>query len=418
MGCGSSANTVVNSSQPSINSNIQKPKNQQENKTILHIANKKSPSTSAHSASSDSSNISPCILGGKSTSISFSSIVNPPSTVSPIIAGDISTGSASGVAMASTSKGSIQKSTVTMVTETNEDQKRFNIALKSMCRLVKTDELYSYATQNVISLRLDRIPPNADFSLATLYSKLTNITELDISGNRLGPQGVRTAVLAMIYNDRITTFNISNNQADTDSAECIGKLIALNTTLTWLDVSSNSLGKDFFSRSVGPALQTNTSLKCLKFASCGATDLKVFFECLQKNKTLDILDMSYNYMTNGELTAQMIADILKNQECKLTSLEMKSTGIDVKGMKFLVEGLLSNKSLEIFCVGGNKMSTTGDMAGLVIAAIQHPGLVTFNMDDSRVLDKNDINISEYTESNGASGRKEGQRVGYYRLIDR
>jgi len=48
--------------------------------------------------------------------------------------------------------------------------------------------------------------------------------------------------------------------------ESLGKMLTDNTTLQYLDVSSNYLGKDFFSRKVGPALKTNTSLKTLRYA--------------------------------------------------------------------------------------------------------------------------------------------------------
>jgi hypothetical protein len=37
-----------------------------------------------------------------------------------------------------------------------------------------------------------------------------------------------------------------------------------NSTLQYLDVSSNYLGKDYFSRKVGPTLKTNTALKTLR----------------------------------------------------------------------------------------------------------------------------------------------------------
>ena len=44
----------------------------------------------------------------------------------------------------------------------------------------------------------------------------------------------------------------------------MGKMLSANSTLVSLDVSGNHLGKDYFSRCVGPMLATNKSLKILR----------------------------------------------------------------------------------------------------------------------------------------------------------
>ena len=47
--------------------------------------------------------------------------------------------------------------------------------------------------------------------------------------------------------------------------ECVGELLSKNQSLTCLDVSGNYLGKDYFSRCVGPALAANSTLQMLKY---------------------------------------------------------------------------------------------------------------------------------------------------------
>lgn len=47
--------------------------------------------------------------------------------------------------------------------------------------------------------------------------------------------------------------------------ECLGKMLSMNSSLINLNVSSNQLGKDFFSRCVGPALGCNKTLKTLRY---------------------------------------------------------------------------------------------------------------------------------------------------------
>ena len=44
------------------------------------------------------------------------------------------------------------------------------------------------------------------------------LQEVDISGNNIGPQGFRAIILGLCNNSTITSLNISNNMADTDSS--------------------------------------------------------------------------------------------------------------------------------------------------------------------------------------------------------
>ncbi|XP_077996942.1 uncharacterized protein LOC144450225 [Glandiceps talaboti] len=269
----------------------------------------------------------------------------------------------------------------------NQSQEEFMNAMRAMCGLVNTDQLYAYCKPGVYSLHLERIPLNPDFSMTTLVSRMENITELDVSGNRLGPQGFRAVILSLVYNHTISTLNISNNQADTDSAECIGHLLSVNTTLTWLDVSSNTLGKDFFSRTVGPPMKSNNSLKCLSFASCGSTDLNVFLENLSDNTSLVELDCSHNQLTDGCHSGQLMAEFVKKPNCKIEVLQMKSTGLDAKGMKSLSEGLLSNKSLKKLNLGGNELGSAADTVDILLACVYHPSLHTLCLDDSKIVNR-------------------------------
>ena len=46
--------------------------------------------------------------------------------------------------------------------------------------------------------------------------------------------------------------------------DSVGRLLSQGPPLVYLDVSGNNLGKDFFSRCVGQALKTNTTLQTLR----------------------------------------------------------------------------------------------------------------------------------------------------------
>ena len=89
-------------------------------------------------------------------------------------------------------------------------------------------------------------------------------------------------------------------------------MLSQNCSLESLDVSGNSLGKDYFSRCVGPALKQNRSLKILKFSSCGASDVAAICEALYSedgNGILEELDASDNQL--GDAFGKSLAEILK-----------------------------------------------------------------------------------------------------------
>ena len=89
-------------------------------------------------------------------------------------------------------------------------------------------------------------------------------------------------------------------------------MVARNCSLESLDVSGNSLGKDYFSRCVGPALGQNKVLRTLKFSSCGASDVTAISEALLSeggNNTLEEMDASSNQL--GDSFGKGLAEILK-----------------------------------------------------------------------------------------------------------
>ena len=87
-------------------------------------------------------------------------------------------------------------------------------------------------------------------------------------------------------------------------------MLSTNCTLERLDVSGNNLGSDYFSRCVGPALRKNTSLKTLKFSSCGSSDVSAICEAMaEENVTIEELDASNNHV--GAVFGKGLSNILQ-----------------------------------------------------------------------------------------------------------
>ena len=89
-------------------------------------------------------------------------------------------------------------------------------------------------------------------------------------------------------------------------------MLSENSTLENLNVSGNSLGKDYFSRCVGPALHNNSSIKSLKCSSCGANDITAILKAMSDDdsiSSLTQLDISHNQLQ--EKTGEQISDVIK-----------------------------------------------------------------------------------------------------------
>ncbi|XP_022106498.1 uncharacterized protein LOC110987760 [Acanthaster planci] len=261
-------------------------------------------------------------------------------------------------------------------------QAKFSQGLRSYCRLVDPKELVGLAHPHIHSLTLERAPAGFGFPFTQLLMRLTGITELNISGNQIGPQAFRVITLAMSHNRTITSLDISNNQADTDSSECLGKMLSINSTLVKLDVSSNQLGRDYFSRCIGPPLGSNKALKTLRASSCGLSDLDILLDNLCQNDMLEELDISHNQMKDGEVFASKLMDVLKSPTCRIRALHARNCGIRNEGMKVLTEALVVNTTLEKLHVGGNTVMNLSGMISLLTSCIRHPALTVCNISDT------------------------------------
>ena len=74
-------------------------------------------------------------------------------------------------------------------------------------------------------------------------SSLTNLRELDLSGNRLNiiPDGV---LATLGSNSTLLTLRLSDNNIGDEGAHQIARALATNTTLVELDLHNNGIGAD------------------------------------------------------------------------------------------------------------------------------------------------------------------------------
>ena len=95
---------------------------------------------------------------------------------------------------------------------------RLAAALRIACKALPWQHILDIVTPNVTSLHLMRSLPSGESSLGVVINKLANLSQLDLSGNQLGPQGFRVICLAVASNATLKSLNLANNLADTDSS--------------------------------------------------------------------------------------------------------------------------------------------------------------------------------------------------------
>ena len=100
-------------------------------------------------------------------------------------------------------------------------ENRLILALRLSCKLSPGNLVKDLDTASLMSLHLMRSLSPGEVSVTKLLQKLPNLSELDLSGNLLGPQGFRVVCLALCRNKTLMTLNLANNLADTDSSVSI-----------------------------------------------------------------------------------------------------------------------------------------------------------------------------------------------------
>ena len=97
-------------------------------------------------------------------------------------------------------------------------ENRLITALRLSCKLSPGHFVKALDVKGVMSVHLLRSLSPGVLTVAELVHKLVYLTDLDLSGNLLGPQGFRVICLALRTNTTLKYLNLANNLADTDSS--------------------------------------------------------------------------------------------------------------------------------------------------------------------------------------------------------
>ncbi|XP_072329575.1 NACHT, LRR and PYD domains-containing protein 3-like [Scyliorhinus torazame] len=185
-----------------------------------------------------------------------------------------------------------------------------------------------------------------------LISSLTNnhtLTDIDLSSNNLQNEGI-TALCEILKGPdcKIQSLKVANTKLTSDCCGALASVFSTNQTLTELDVSMNELGNNGINTLFSPFKTSHCKLEKLRLSKTGLTDAcsKEFQAAFATSQTLIHLDVSHNRFTDK--AAPSFCDFIL--DCaSLKSIRMEKNRFSVNGYKTLED--LKKKKNDLQIVG-------------------------------------------------------------------
>ena len=152
---------------------------------------------------------------------------------------------------------------------------------------------------------------------------LHGVTELDISGNRIGDKGIALISTALQTNTTMTKLDINECNMSDDGAESLARALTVNMTLQELEVGYNYIISDTGIAHIATALRTNNTLKKLVIGRKSTTDEGALSlaAALTANTSMEYLKLYWS-STNPDSTLKNIGECVRKSTLREVHLEM------------------------------------------------------------------------------------------------
>jgi Ran GTPase-activating protein (RanGAP) involved in mRNA processing and transport len=195
------------------------------------------------------------------------------------------------------------------------------------------------------TLRLDVNKIGAEGAIAIAEALKVNavLTSLDLVGNNIGGDGAKAIAKALKVNAVMTTLDLGGNNIGVEGAKAIAKALKVNAVLTTLFLGGNNI-KDRGAIAIAESLKVTAVLTSvdLRVNSIGDNGAKAIAEALKVNAVMTTLVLNINNI--GVEGAIAIAEALK-VNAVVTELNLSVNKIGVKGAKAIAEALKVNAVL-------------------------------------------------------------------------
>uniref|UniRef100_A0A8C2DEH3 Uncharacterized protein n=1 Tax=Cyprinus carpio TaxID=7962 RepID=A0A8C2DEH3_CYPCA len=194
---------------------------------------------------------------------------------------------------------------------------------------------------------------------AALNSNPSNLTELDLSENKLGNPGMKI-ILTLFENVQCRLEKLKLNCISITEQGCAALASAFNSNLRELDLSRNQIG-DSGVTEISSLLRNSQTLQILRLSDCSISEegYKALSSALRSNPShLIELDLTGN--DPGPSGVKQLSDLLQDPNCQLKTLSLKNNCITEGGCHVLAAALNSNPSnLTELDLSENKLGNPG-----------------------------------------------------------
>ncbi|XP_068681939.1 protein NLRC3-like [Montipora foliosa] len=219
----------------------------------------------------------------------------------------------------------------------------------------------------------------------------TSLTILDLSHNSIGAKGATSFSQALALNTSLTTLNLTDNSIGAEGASLLSQALAVNTSLTTLNLTDNSIGAEGAS-SLSQALAVNTSLTTLylSFNSIGDEGATSLSQALAVNTSLTTLDLSFNSI--GDEGATSLSQALA-VNTSLTTLDLSFNSIGDEGATSLSQTLAVNTFLTTLDLSFNSIGDEGATSLSQTLAV-NTSLTTLDLSFNSIGDEGATSLSQ------------------------
>ncbi|XP_059817069.1 ribonuclease inhibitor-like [Hypanus sabinus] len=212
-----------------------------------------------------------------------------------------------------------------------------------------------------LGLTADRFTSEFEHFISALSTNRSlREVELDLSDNKLGDGGMKLVSEALRDPEcKIQKLGLRSVGLSAAGVVDLASALSTNHSLTELDLSYNNLG-DSGVKLVFQALRSpECKIQKLCLRSVGLTDAGVvdLTSALSTNRSLTELDLGYNEL--GDSGVKLASEALRNPECKIQKLCLRSVGLTAAGVGHLTSALSTIHSLTELDLGGNKLRDSG-----------------------------------------------------------
>lgn len=284
-----------------------------------------------------------------------------------------------------------------------------NILLKNAERDFQFPDLAAESDSDEFDIDLDEIPEDlkepsheksskdvylkacSDLKIipASIFKRQCDTSSINLKHYGIGDKGARAVAKALKCNQTVQELNLHDNSLRAEGVEAICNMMAVNLWITSLDISGNSVGKAGLA-ALARMIQNSSRLKKLNISQCkiqGVNGVKDFINALAHNHCLQVLDLSYNEISD-EGSACFENVLARNTTLK--SLDISFNNISFVGMEAFGNGLTETETLEELNLAWNGLGDTGafcigsvlsDNTSLIMLDISHNHISLVGIED-------------------------------------